>query len=228
MKYESVAPLFGLYSFAQAYDIQALGIHRSRLPIETFRALMKNLRIADCHVGGVSEHDTEAARCSYLDALFGSIAAIFQKHIINRPDHKLVSEVASRGQVKYQYLALNSVITVFIEVRHQVESGIGGLNQLAQVMAEGDGEYFKPDISGIKLINIIACDVFNDSRDMWVPMRGILTDGEKFIFVEYQSDTRTWFKSDIIRGIDVTSCNDTEFAISVKKRILRSSLTFKR
>ena len=29
-----------------------------------------------------------------------------------------------------------------------MESGNGGLNQLAQVMAEGDGEYFKPDTSG--------------------------------------------------------------------------------
>ena len=104
MKYEGVAPLFGLYSFAQASDIQPLDIHRSRLPVNKFREVMKNLRIADCHVGGVSEHENEAARCSYLNALFGSIASFFQKRIINRPEYKLVGGVASQGQVKYSCL----------------------------------------------------------------------------------------------------------------------------
>jgi len=174
------------------------------------------------------EHDNEASRSTYLNALFETIAFFFHKRIINRLENKLVDRVVSKEKVQNQYIALDSVIIVFIEVKHQVDGGKGGLDQLAQVMTEGDGGYFKADNSRFKLIYILTYYVFNCSYDMWVPMRGILTDAEKFVFVEHQSDTRTWFKSDLIQGIDLMSYNDREFAISVKKSILVPSLAFKR
>ena len=136
MKYADLALLFGLDPIAKASDIQSLGIYRSRLPISRFNEIMVNLRIAEYHVGGGSEHDNAAARCSYLNALFGSIVSFFQKCITHRPDQ---SFVGSHGQVKQQYLALDSIIIVFVEIEHQLIVGSGGLTQLAQVMVEGDG-----------------------------------------------------------------------------------------
>jgi hypothetical protein len=47
---------------------------------------------------------------------------------------------ATRGEmIEYQYVALNSIIVVFMEVKKEYMSGKNLLNQIAQGMAEIDG-----------------------------------------------------------------------------------------
>lgn len=63
----------------------------------------------------------------------------------------------------------------------------------------------------------IACDVFNDVKGLWVPIRSVLTDGERFLFLEYRSDTASWFKSERVQGLEASPRNSTNFVLSVKR-----------
>jgi hypothetical protein len=110
-----------------------------------FRSILKDIRATDMQFGSINEHDNEAARCSYLAGVFSRIVCLFKKRIVNKPEQKLVGGVATRGEIEYQYVALNSIIVVFIEVKKEYMSGKNLLNQIAQVMAEGDGmdTYFR-------------------------------------------------------------------------------------
>jgi hypothetical protein len=46
--------------------------------------------------------------------------------------------------------------------------------------------------AGWLTLGFLACDVFNNASNLWVPIRGILCDGSSFQFFEYRSDTSTW------------------------------------
>ena len=50
-----------------------------------------------------------------------------------------------------------------------------------------------------------------------MPIRGVLTDGERFLFLEYRSDTASWFKSERVQGLEASPRNNTNFVLSVKR-----------
>jgi hypothetical protein len=80
--------------------------------------------------------------------------------------------------------------------------------------------------AGWLTLGFLACDVFNNASNLWVPIRGILCDGSSFQFFEYRSDTSTWSKSMRVPGVDPQPLCPADLAISIKKSTHPSSLFF--
>ena len=139
VKYTEIAPLFNLEPQMKTADFWSLQIHRSRIPKSLLRQTLANIQASDMQYGGIAEHDNESARCGYLNGLFSAIVCLFKKRIVNKPEQKLTCGVANRGEIEFRYVALDSIIVLFIEVKKEYLSGKALLTQIAQVMAEADG-----------------------------------------------------------------------------------------
>jgi hypothetical protein len=76
---------------------------------------------------------SECFRGSFASSKNGSSASSKNGSSINQSRNS-----ATRGEmIEYQYVALNSIIVVFMEVKKEYMSGKNLLNQIAQGMAEG-------------------------------------------------------------------------------------------
>ena len=116
VKYTEIAPLFNLDPRMKTSDFRSLQIHRSRIPKSLLHQTLANTQASDMQYGGIAEHDNESARCGYLNGLFSAIVCLFKKRIVNKPEQKLAGGVANRGEIEFQYVALDSIIVLFVEI----------------------------------------------------------------------------------------------------------------
>lgn len=117
-----------------------LHIHRSRIPLDLLKEICDDLRQAELQYGNIKEHENEEARSRYLAALFNRLVCLFEKRIMNSPEKLFSGGVTSKGKIEYQFMSLNTVIIVFVEVKREMAAGSARLDQIAQVMAEADGK----------------------------------------------------------------------------------------
>lgn len=108
---------------------------------------------------------------------------------MNRLEELLEGEVTDRRRIEHQFIAFGAVVLLFIEVKRDLLGGKARVDQIAQVLAEADGESRSEyPVTGF-LIYLAACDYRNSLSGLWVPMLGILCDGAHFEFFVYDSST---------------------------------------
>jgi hypothetical protein len=198
VNYRDIAPYMWLDPGANGSDIHQLKVFRSRMPLGMFRELYKDVHKATIQYGRMAFHDNEEARSRFIASFFGEIVSVFRSSIVNRPEGLLESEVTKKGRIEYHFNALRSVSIVFIEVKKVYTVGKDRLDVVAQVLAE-----------------CAACDYANSRDQHWVPILGVLCDGEKFDFFVYDSGTKAVYSSGNVTGV---------FDVEGKSKLFVSSL----
>jgi hypothetical protein len=153
--YDEVAPLFGLKPSKQASDMGVMVCQRSRVPNDVLNQTMNMLRIAELQYGSYWEHKNEATKVGYIEYLLSAIIGLFHKNIINRPEQNLRGGVATQGQIEFPFVSLSFIIVLFIEVKKGMLVGDILLSQIAQVIAEADGNIPFPE--SIRFIMSYSC-----------------------------------------------------------------------
>jgi len=119
---------------AATANFNKLPIYRSRIPMNLLKNIVKDVQKAEIQYGNLTEHDNEKARSRFLAALFGPIICLFKTYITKNPV-QLLYGITSKGQIEHQYVALGSIIVVFVQVKKEMASGKNLNGQIAQVMA---------------------------------------------------------------------------------------------
>jgi hypothetical protein len=157
VKYAEIAPYSWLDPNAQGADIHKLEVFRSRLPIDVFEEIYRDVRKASLQYGRMEYHSNEATWSRYIASvsrikflirsnfnlthlqLFSEVVSLFGCAIINNPEGLLEAEFTKKGRIEHHFCCMNLVSIVFIEVKKTYVFGKGRLDVIAQVLAECAG-----------------------------------------------------------------------------------------
>ncbi|KAN0070542.1 hypothetical protein V8E54_011411 [Elaphomyces granulatus] len=143
----------------------------------------------------------DETRSRFILSLFNKILCLFQSTIVNKPEGLLEGEFTKKGRIKHHFIAVDSVSTVFMEVKEILTLSKSGLDIKGQVLAE-----------------CAACDYANLKGGHWVPILAILCDGDNFEFFVYDSADRLIYSSGRIPGIIFNERGDKlDLLISTKR-----------
>ncbi|OXV06001.1 hypothetical protein Egran_06231 [Elaphomyces granulatus] len=189
--YQQVAPYVWLSPSAAGRDMQPLDVFRARIPKDMFREITRDVEDALTQYGPLDSHDNEETRSRFISS----------STIVNKPEGLLGGEFTNKGRIKHHFIAVDSVSTVFMEVKEILTVSKSGLDIKGQVLAE-----------------CAACEYANLKGGHWVPILAILCDGDNFEFFVYDSVDRLIYSSGRIPGIIFKERGDKlDLLISMKR-----------
>ncbi|KAJ3178925.1 hypothetical protein HDU87_003192 [Geranomyces variabilis] len=172
-KYADMAPLFGLDPNAGGLDITPLVPLHCRIPLAVWKTILEGVDQVEDEIGTVSLHVNENTRSQWIAAWFRPLVALFRSRIRKMPERTMLGHRTKGGRIELQYWLHAQCLLVVIEVKFSLSDNIAAQDALAQLFAELD-----------------AADFRNRKETLAVPtVRGVLTDGTRFRFVDYNSGT---------------------------------------
>lgn len=147
--------------------IRPYRLQRSRLPIDQFESLFRQLDVSRRTLGMMNDLENEAAKQLYMSPIPSTILSLFSGRLINLPEHTLRGRITTSGRCQFSVTLLGMVMLLFIEVKDTLKGGPAKHSDLvAQVLAEADG-----------------ADLFNKVNECdGIGIHAILTDGQRFEF----------------------------------------------
>ncbi|KAJ3267680.1 hypothetical protein HK104_005707 [Borealophlyctis nickersoniae] len=209
-KYVLVAPLYGLDEYMHGTDIPVRTTNFAHFPQRVWKCILETVEATEEQFGAYPFLQNEDARARWTEAWFAPLVYInFKSRIRNIPQKHLPATNTSKGgKVEIQYWLHGSCLIVLIEMKYSIDEGTGYLDNLAQLMAELDSADYN---NFIKHLNIL-------------PIWGILTDGMKYHFLQYDSSTRTFSK---IQPITIDINADANTVAAQMKKEIKASLALK-
>src|SRR5438046_1424767 len=102
---EDIFPAFSASLNTTIYSdhrsIQPYMLKRSRIPISTFREILKELDISRRNLGERSNLENEVAVQLYIHPIPNAILSLFRGRLTNMPEHLLKGQIANNGRCEF-------------------------------------------------------------------------------------------------------------------------------
>ncbi|KAK6524548.1 hypothetical protein TWF281_011454 [Arthrobotrys megalospora] len=185
VEWKEIAPLFGLNESHDEQQLPQIAVVRSRLPIDVFEALYRDVHNALLQYGPPGYSSNEEVRSRFVGSFLGELVAVFESAICNYPGPSIKGGPTKGGRTENQFRGPFSINAIFLEAKRKIKHP-GFLNPVfspykatvTQVMAEA-----------------IGCDFHNKLRGCSVPVLRIASDGEYFDFFVYDPKRKMMYRS---------------------------------
>ncbi|KAJ3012915.1 hypothetical protein HKX48_006012 [Thoreauomyces humboldtii] len=139
-------------------------------PYGVWQDIGRSVDAAEDELGTLCVHVNENTRSLWIAAWFRPLVALFKSRFRNMPERTIAGHHRTRGgMIELQYWIEAQCPLVVVEVKSPLSVDYTGLDALAHLLAELD-----------------AADFRNRKETLAVPtVRGILTDGTRFRFVDF-------------------------------------------
>lgn len=78
---------------------------------------------------------------TYFRQILSRVVHLFGQEVMDRPEDLLRRRVTDPGRFWHQFVAFGVTVVMFIQVRRDLLVGKARADQIAQVLAEADGEF---------------------------------------------------------------------------------------
>ncbi|KAF8632531.1 hypothetical protein AX17_004817 [Amanita inopinata Kibby_2008] len=168
VKYHQVAPFVGLEPAKQLFDIGTFELHRSRIPTDLFKSIIKDMDLLLMQYRSLGRRDTEEATSRFLSPIFNRLIGEFGFAFRNAPESIIKGRISMNGRIEYYLRAFGSVSILVMELKLRGGGDAERLDAIAQVAAECN-----------------TCNYNNAMGGFSVPVFGILWGGFRFHFFKF-------------------------------------------
>lgn len=168
---EDIFPAFSASLNTTIYSdhrsIQPYMLKRSRIPISTFREILKELDVSRRNLGERSNLENEAAVQLYIHPIPNAVLSLFRGRLTNMPEHLLKGQIANSGRCEFTIGFNGRLMLLFIELKQELTNNHAQHSDIiAQVIGEADG-----------------ADTSNCANEFdGFPIHAVLTDGIHYEF----------------------------------------------
>lgn len=208
IRFEELAPLFGMDPSNFMGNFHRLTVSRSHLPMEVLKYMLADISALRCQYGeNVLRQKGGGFRHAYLGRIIGHVLQILGGRVKQYPGAYFPTPRNSR--TVHRFCTYDTVTLILIEVAEPLSQGIE--EQVTQFLVEAD-----------------ACDYANEkgTSSFWTPILGILTDGFQYYFLVFDSGQCPWriYLSDCFAGLANFGPSDPHLLFCTQLKIRKAVL----